>query len=69
MAAGCRPENTAKISRRWWLIFAGFAAVNAILFALNDDWLMVIAFGLLTITELVAALFPDLPDRLRTRPG
>ncbi len=30
---------------------------------------MVIAFGLLTITELVAALFPDLPDRLRTRPG
>ncbi len=30
---GVDRENTAKISRRWWLIFAGFAAVNAILSA------------------------------------
>ncbi len=66
---GVDREKTAQVSKRRWLLSAGLSFSIAATFAITDDWIMAIAIGIMAVTELGLALFPDLPDRLRTRPG
>ena len=65
-----REEHVKKLGKRRWLLSAGLSFSIAATFAITDDWIMAIAIGIMAVTELGLALFPDLPlDRLRTRPG
>ncbi len=63
------PAAPTKTDRRRQQLAAAFAAVAAVTSAVIGDWVAAAAFGLLTVLQLTMALVPDLPDRLRTRPG
>ena len=56
-------------SRRWWLVSAGLATGLVILNAITGDWLVAVGFALWAALDFAMVLAPDLPDRLRSRPG
>ena len=63
------PAAPTKSNRRRFQLAAAFAVIAAVTSAMLGDWVATVASGLLAALQLTMALAPDLPARLRTRPG